>query len=254
MAVTVSSLTVTPTWSSKRLTIDGTASVRESVALRIVGCGTDTSVVFKLSSENGRVDYAKFPNADTDAWTVDGSDLIGTLNLNTDLLVAAFAPLCPEDRMDLVCTVASAANSNLYAIGHKQIGNWMEDTDDPVAYRTPLADAVDELDDGLTALRNSFTSHAHDGASSVRIPHSALLEIGANSHEAIDAALITLSSGVSANASNIVSLTSTVEQLVTGTLKVNSFLSVAALTESTATVKKLDARVNELLVILKGMK
>ena len=125
MAIVNTYLTVTPTWENKRLTVTGSASVRESVALTIVGCGADTSVVFKLSSENGRVDYAKFPNAVGDAWVVSGSDLTGTLNLNTDLLVAAFAPWGPDDRLSLVCTVASATDSNLFAKGCIQIGNWM---------------------------------------------------------------------------------------------------------------------------------
>lgn len=203
MAITTSFLTVTPTWENKKLTVEGSASVRESVRLRIVGCGADTSVVFKLSSENGRVDYAKFPNAQTDAWTVDGNDLTGTLNLNTDLLVAAFAVWGPEDRLDFICTVASRTNSNLYALGHKQIGNWMEDTDDPVAYSTPMADEIDQLQDDVGTLEENFATHSHDGASSPRIPHGNLENVGINTHAAIDAALLNLASGIATNASNI---------------------------------------------------
>ena len=205
MALTATALTLTPTWASKRLTIDGTVSVREAVAVTLVGCATDTSIVLKISSENGRVDYAKFPNLPGDAWTVAGDDLTATLSLNTDLLVAAFAQWGPDDRLDFVWTVASATNSNLYALGHKQIGNWMEDTDDPVAYSTPLADDIETLQEDLDTLETNFGAHLHDGSASgaPRVPHGNLLGIGVNSHAAIDAALVTLTSGVATNASNI---------------------------------------------------
>lgn len=210
MSVTPTYLTVTPTWENKRLTIEGAVSVRETVALTLVGCASDTSIVFKISSENGRVDYAKFPNAPGDAWVVSGSDLTATLSLNTALLVAAFAPWGPEDRLGFYFTVASATNSNLYAGGCKQIGNWMEDTDDPVAYSTPLADAVEAVEDGLADLEANFGSHLHDGTADggPRVSHGNLLgiSIGVNSHPAIDAALITLTSGVATNASNIAGL------------------------------------------------
>lgn len=208
MSVTPTYLTVTPTWENKRLTIEGSVSVRETVALTLVGCASDTSIVFKISSENGRVDYAKFPNAPGDAWVVSGSDLTATLSLNTTLLVAAFAPWGPEDRLGFYLSVASATNSNLYAGGCKQIGNWMEDTDDPVAYSTPLADAVEEVEGDLADLEANFGSHLHDGtaAGGPRVPHGNLLGIGVNTHAAIDAALTTLTSGVATNASNIAGL------------------------------------------------
>lgn len=206
MAVTLTSLTVTPSWTDfKRLTISGGVSVRESVALRIVGCGDDTSVVFKISSEDGRVDYAKFPFAATDAWTVSGSDLTATLTLNTALLVAAFASYGPDDRIDVSVTVASRTNSNLYAKGRMQIGNWIENEDDPVAYSTPLADDLDALETAVDDLSDAFDAHNHDGTTGkgVKIAHSNLVGAGTNTHAAIDAALVNLASAISTNASNI---------------------------------------------------
>lgn len=205
MSITNTFLTLTPTWSAKRLTIDGDAAVREAVAIRLVGCADDTSIVLKVSSENGRVDYAKFPNDPGDAWTVDGLDLTGTLSLNTVALVAAFAPWGPDDRLGFVFTVASATNSNLYAKGCKQLGNWMEDTDDPVAYSTPLADDIDDLETALGDLEDNFAAHGHDGtaAGAPRIAHGNLLGAGANSHDTIDASLTTLNSSAATNALNI---------------------------------------------------
>lgn len=252
MPITLSYLTVTPTWSSKRLTIAGDASVRESVALRIVGCGGDTSVVFKLSSENGRVDYAKFPNITGDAWVVDGDDLTGTLNLNTDLLVAAFAPWGPDDRIELFCTVASASNANLYAKGCKQIGNWMENADDPVVYSTPLADDISNL-------TNAFEAHTHNGTDAVKVSHTDLTNIGTNTHPQIDAALtshaasiVTLTSGVSTNAGNITALGGRVDALEAGALTESAFSAVDAIADGTTTMKVLKAKINEILAILKG--
>lgn len=256
MAITNSYLTVTPTWVNKRLTIDGSASVRESVALKIVGCSADTSVVFKLSSEDGRVDYAKFPNAAGDAWTVaEGSaDLTGTLNLNTDLLVAAFASLGPDDRIDLVCTVASATNSNLFALGHKQIGNWMENVDDPVAYSTPLADDI-------ASLTEDFEAHTHDGTDAPKVDHAALTGAGANTHDQIDfaltgiaASLVTLSSGNATRDSNINANIAAIAILNGEAVKHADFapLLVPDITLSTATVKKLATKINDILAILRG--
>ena len=245
MSITPSYLNVTPTWSKKKLTLDGDIAVRESVALTIVGCATDTSIVFKLSSEDGRVDYAKFPNAEGDAWVVSGSDLTATLNLNTDLLVAAFASLGPEDKIDLICTLASATASNLFALGHQCVWNWMEDADDPVAYSTPLADAIDELTE-------AFEEHTHDGTDAPKVDHDDLDNKGVNTHGQIDAALssiaasiVTLTGGVATNAGNIATLDTT-------TLKKASFAGVTALPTGTTTTKQLREKLNEILAILKG--
>jgi hypothetical protein len=252
MAITLSYLTVTPTWASKKLTIDGSVAVRESVALKIVGCGTDTSVVFKLSSEDGRVDYAKFPNAVGDAWTPAGDDLTGTLNLNTDLLVAAFAALGPCDTITFVCTVASATSSNLFAIGQKAVKNWMEDADDPVAYSTPLADAIEEL-------TTDFEEHTHNGVNSFKVAHADLVGIGANSHDAIDIALTgiagsinTLTSGVNTNALNIAANAAAINLIDASDVKHADFAAVDALATGTTTMKLLREKINEILTILKG--
>lgn len=256
MPITPTHLTVTPTWESKRLTVAGDASVRESVALTIAGCGADTSVVFKILSENGKVEYAKFPLAATDSWTTDGTDLTATLNLNTDLLVAAFADWGPDDRIDFVFTVASAADSNLYAKGHKQLGNWMEDVDDPVAYSTPIKDDLDALEVVVGDLGDDFTAHLHDGTADggQKVPHGNLLGIGVNTHDAIDAALVTLTSGVSTNASNVTAVAGRVtvlENAATEALFHSAFSAVDELAAS-ATGKQILAKVNAILTILKG--
>ena len=252
MSITLSYLTVTPTWDRKTLTLAGDVAVREAVALTIVGCATDTSVVFKMSSEDGRVDYAKFPNEDTDAWTPSGSDLTGTLSLNTDLLVAAFAGLGPMDTITLVCTVASRTSSNLFALGQKCVKNWMEDADDPVAYSTPLADDIEQL-------QEDFAAHTHDGTDAPKVDHADLESIGANTHDQIDTALanlaasdVTLTSGVATNALNIAANTQAISDLDAIALKTTDFAAVDAITVSTATVKKLAAKINEILAIAKG--
>lgn len=252
MPITPSYLTVTPTWENKRLTVAGAASVREAVVLTLIGCGTDTSIIFKLSSENGRVDYAKFPNAVGDSWEVVGSDLKGTLSLNTTLLVAAFAPWGPDDRIPLVCTVASATNSNLYAKGCIQIGNWMENTDDPVAYRTPLADDI-------AALEEDFAAHTHNGTDAPKVNHANLEAIGANSHDQIDSALMGLvisdqnqNSQINTNTLNIIGNAAAIGILNGEAVKKASFAAVADVTVATATIKKNAAKINEILAILKG--
>lgn len=248
MPITPSYLTVTPTWSSKRLTVAGWASVREAVALRVVGCGTDTSVVFKISSEDGRVDYAKFPNEVGDAWVVDGADLTAELNLNTALLVAAFAPYGPADRLEFVFTVASPAEDNIYAIGCKCLGNWVEDADDPVAYSTPLADAIDNLE-------VAFAAHTHNGVDAPKVAHTDLTAIGVNSHDQIDTALMglvisdqTQTSQINTNTLNIIGNSAAI-------LALQSKLDLSAINEisvTTGTLKQTKELLNSLITQLKG--
>jgi hypothetical protein len=198
------------------------------------------------------VDYAKFPNAVGDAWTPAGADLTGTLNLNTDLLVAAFAALGPCDTITFVCTVASATSSNLFAIGQKAVKNWMEDADDPVAYSTPLADAIDELEE-------DFAAHTHDGTDAPKVDHANLNNIGTNTHEQLDLALtninqsiVTLTSGVQTNASNIAANALAISNLDAATVQNLDFAAVDALPTGTTTTKALREKLNEILVILKG--
>jgi hypothetical protein len=253
MSIVNSYLTVTPTWVNKRLTVAGLASVREQVALTIVGCGADTSVVFKISSEDGRVDYAKFPNdPDTDAWVVDGENLTAELNLNTALLVAAFAPYGPLDKLSFVFSVASPADDNIFAIGCKQLGNWVEDADDPVAYSTPLKDAIDEL-------TSDFEAHTHDGTDAPKVLHSSLTGAGANTHDQIDSALtgiaaslVTLSSGNATRDSNIAANALAIANLDAATVQTADFSAVDAIADGTTTMKVLKAKINEILAILKG--
>ena len=251
MPVTPTSFTVTPTWSAKRLTTAGDISVRETVALRIVGCSDDTSIVFKISSEDGRVDYAKFPFAAGDTWTVSGSDLTADLNLNTDLMVAAFASFGPDDRLPMTITVASASNANLYAKGCKQVGNWIENTQDPVAYSTPLADDVEDLQTDLDALEAAFAGHNHDGTDSPKVSHTALTDIGQMTHPAIDAAFVTANSGIATNAANIAALSARVDDIESTGLTTGDFAAVTALASS-ATLKNVITKVNSLISILKG--
>lgn len=207
MAVTLTTMTLTPTWSGKGLTVSGDASVRESVLLRVAGCGDDTSVVVKIVSDNGRVEYAKYPFAAGDVWTVDGEDLTGTINLNTVPMVAAFGPYGPLDKLGFVIVVASATNSNLYAKACKQFGNWVESDEDPVAYSTPLADDVATLQEDLDALEASFAAHTHNGTDAPRVSHLNLTNIGTNTHAEIDAALIGHTASIATNSSNITSNT-----------------------------------------------
>jgi len=255
MPVTPTALTVTPSWSGKRLTIVGDASVRETVALTLVDCADDTSIVFKISSEDGRVNYAKFPAGTGDEWTVDGNNLTASLSLNTDLMVAAFSGLGADDRLPLLVTVASATNSNLYAKGCKQFGNWIESTTDPVAYTTPLAARVATLEDSLDSLEGAFAAHTHNGSDSPQLAHSGLSGIGVNSHAAIDSALNDYSAAVATVQQNIDEVTARVETLEEGAetaLAEEDFAGVSLCPSSGNTVKSLVAKINELIGILKG--
>lgn len=256
MPISPSSLVLTPTWDTKHLTIVGEVAVRETVAVRLVGCAADTSIVVKISSENGRVDYAKFPNAATDSWIVSDDDLICMMSLNTVSLVALFEAYEPLDRLSFVVTVGSRTNANLYAKGCKQIGNWMENVDDPVAYATPLADDIAEVAATVETLLIDFGSHQHGGAASdgAVIPHSYLSGIGTNDHPTIDASLTTLNQSCATNEQNIVEVGARVaalEEALPCTLTTTLFAGVAAL-GSNATGKQILAKVNEILAILKG--
>ncbi len=217
MSVTLTSLTVTPSWGpQKRLTLSGDPAVNEHVALRLVGCAEDTSVVFELSSEDGRTTYARFPWAAADSWTVDGDDLTATLNLKTDKLVAAFRGLGPQDRVTALATVASVTNVNLYAMGRHSLRNWVVSDADPVAYVSAIKVDIAALDERLTDAETLLGEHAHTGgADGSAVSHSSLTNKGTMTHTALEAALGSLTAAVNENVGAVATLGSRVDSVAT---------------------------------------
>lgn len=193
MSVRPTAITITPNWTKKSLTVTGDAAVRETVALTVAGCSDDPAIIVKFSSENGRVDYARFPFSNTDEWEVSGDDLTGRLNLNTAGLVSAFAGYGPMDRVTVLVTVSSPTNPNLYAVGLFNLRNWVENDEDPVSYVGPLQADIAAVDGKVDALTAVVSGHGHTGASGegAKISHADLNHIGTMTHVGLESALNT---------------------------------------------------------------
>lgn len=174
MPLQATSLTLTPTWVNKGLTVAGSApAVREKVLLRVVGAATAEGTVPAgfyvrivpvghpctvyppwhpaVATVPAPVEYARFPLAAADVWTVDGLDLTATLDLNTEALEDVFADTPVESQIEARVILESGSADNLYAVGRIIFRNWPQDGEDPIAGSSALKLRVDALETGLTA-------------------------------------------------------------------------------------------------------
>lgn len=167
-------LTLTPTWANKGMTVTGGApAVWEKVNLRVVGAATveggipDGFIVrvipvghtcgalppwhAAVAAVPTPVEYARFPLAADDVWTVDGADLTAVLELGTEALEAVFGGTPADSQVEVRIVAESASADNLYAMGRLIIRNWLQDGADPVAGSSALKLRVDALETGMEA-------------------------------------------------------------------------------------------------------
>ena len=172
MALKATELTLTPTWANKGLTVTGgNPAVREKVALTLIGAATEGGGVpdglvvrivpmgrpcpaglppwHPLTPVVETVEYARFPLAPGDVWTVAGTDLTGTVDLNTVALASVFGQTSADVQLEARILVESGSADNLYACGRLIIRNWPDNEDAPVAGSSALKLRVDALDTAL---------------------------------------------------------------------------------------------------------
>jgi len=174
MPLQPTALTLTPTWVNKGMTVAGGApAVNEKVSLRVVGGATAEGAVPDgfyvrlvpvghpctiyppwhpaVATVPVAVEYARYPLADADVWTVDGADLTATLELGTAALIAVFGGTPVDSQVEARVVCESGSADNLYAVGRVVIRNWAQDGEDPVVGSSALKLRVDALETDLAA-------------------------------------------------------------------------------------------------------
>ena len=209
MSLQQTAITLAPTWKEKGLRVTGgSPAVHEKVAVTLSGAAQDSGggvyvapegLAVRIFPVSGRLsgtaeaachpvavsrqhafDYARFPLAATDAWTVDGQDLKCVIDLDRDNLIREFHGAPADHLIEAFVTVESGGADNLYACGRIMIRNWIVDAGDPVPGSSVLKQRVDDLEEGLS-------DHAHTGADgSVKTDHVNLLNKGVRTHAEID--------------------------------------------------------------------
>lgn len=172
MPLQPTSLTLTPTWVNKGLTLTGGApALREKVAIRVIGAATALGAVPAgfivrlvpvghpctvyppwhpaVATVPVAVEYVRFPLAAGDVWTVAGADLTATMDLNTAALEAAFAGTPIDSQIEARFVLESGSADNLYAVGRAVVRNWPQNGEDPVAGSSALKLRVDALEADL---------------------------------------------------------------------------------------------------------
>jgi len=172
MAVVATALTVTPAFDgTKRMTLTGAIAANEFVAVTIVGAADGIAgMVFRLVSQCGRVEYARFPSDTTvDVWAVSGSDLTCTLDMNTTALRAFFACRGPQETAEAVALLENGTTNNLYGAGRVVIRNWVQNPLDPVAGAT-------QMQAQITTIAGLLETHTHDATveGETAFPHNNL--------------------------------------------------------------------------------
>ena len=195
-------LTITPDFVDKTATLVGVVAVGEQVALTVVGVGGGIAGL-RVRLRYAGVEVARFPLEEADAFTAPGAgtDAVGTIDLNTVELRAAFDGL--DDNAKLACTLIvefNGTDDNLYALTRIQVRNWPAIPADqvPVSVATWVDDlaaaqaAIDALE--VAVPLGAFKAHTHaDAGEGGVVDHDDLSGTGTNSHAQIDATLSSLS-------------------------------------------------------------
>ena len=178
------SLTLTPLFDGmKQMTVEGSVALYEKVSVTAVGVAdVAANLILTVTSQCGRYEYARFPTNVGDTWTVSGSDLTCTLNLDTPALRTRFRQMCLDEALPARLLLSNSATSNLYAVGGTVLMGWPQNPADPVAGSLQLQTQIDNL----TA---RIAEHQHDDSEgSASFPHNNLTGRDvAGAHPAIEA-------------------------------------------------------------------
>lgn len=215
MAIVATRLILTPTFDdTKRMTVTGAVAVNEKVAVTIVGVAVNGAVpdgmVLRIVSQSGRVEYARFPSADTDTWTGSGSNATCTLDLATTNLRNVFALLCDDAVVEAEAKLENGTIDNLYGSGRVVIRNWIQNPLDPVAGSTQMQSEIDTL-------ASQLATHQHDGSEvSAQFPHNNLTgRDDPDAHPGINDALVVVNNKANTNTADIATLKGRMDALAT---------------------------------------
>lgn len=193
----MTTLTLTPNFTTKTLIKVGEVAVGESVSLSIVGVSQAQAANLRVRMRYDKVNVAIYPRVAEDVWTHSGSTAVGQIELNTVEFREVFEDDDDRGSHEVIVIVENTDDQNMYAEGRIRVKNWPADAGDAVPYDlSGYQDTVAGLVADLALARvdiNSATaliaSHSHNGSGSVVIDHNNLGNKGENTHAQIDAAL-----------------------------------------------------------------
>lgn len=184
MSAVPTRMTLTPAFDgTKRMSVQGSAALYEKVAVTVAGVSdVAESLILTVTSQCGRIEYARFPANVGDVWTVADADLTCTLDLNTPALYARFRQMCLDEALPVRLLLANGATGNLYAVGGTVLQGWPQNPANPVAGSL-------QLQTQLNNLTERIATHQHDdGEGSASFPHNNLTgRDAAGAHPVIEA-------------------------------------------------------------------
>jgi hypothetical protein len=200
----MTTLTITPTADvdCKRADLVGCIAVREQVAVTLAGLGDRVSEGLVLRILSGTSIMAS-----CEEWTATGEgdiDAAGTLDLNTDVLIAFMATVRAHTHRTFALSVWSIEDQEVIIDEPIQILSTPVDASESAP--TPLAPWGTDLSDiqaDITALEAAMAAHDHDGSDSAHVAHGELTAGGTITHAAIEAALANLQVDLNAHADRL---------------------------------------------------
>lgn len=203
----MTTLTITPTAAvdCKHAVLVGCVAVREYVSVTLVGLGSRVSEGLVL-----RVLRGSTPLASCEQWVASGTlgvNATGTLNLNTEELVAFMAGTRAGNHKALDLALWSIqAQEFIISESIDVLANRMDPAESAPVPLSPWGTDLTTIRADIDAVEAAILAHDHDGTDAAKVSHANLLGIGVNSHAAIDTALATLQADVNAHAGRLAAL------------------------------------------------
>jgi len=186
--------------ADKALTAAGSVAAREAVEVTLADLGSrvDEGLLLRIVGQSGLV-------AVCEGWTADGDDAVGTLNLNTDELIAEMGDLFLGGRRSFKLVLWSLTDQEMIgecwlSIRANPMGE-DESEPQPVA---PWGTDLTDVNAALAVLEDAIAAHVHDGDN--RIAHGNLTGAGTLSHDGIEAALAALQAALNTHADRLAAL------------------------------------------------
>jgi len=200
----MTTLTLTPNFTSKTLHSDGKVCVGEKVDVSVIGVTEAQSANLRVRFRYGGVTVAVYPLEVGDVWVYASSTATANMNLNTDLFRDLYEGFEDRDKLQCVIVVDNPDDENMYSSSQMQVGNWPAEKGLDVPYSlsayqddiAALKVSISEIEQGISDTEQFVASHTHNGGTSQQLQHGNLLGIGNNNHAQIDAALTAFSASI----------------------------------------------------------